>query len=213
MPEAGAVLKFPGGKSPKKSEASQAAPPPPVMDAYQYEDTVELYTIAVSVKRKGEDIISLIDEDREAARKLDIEVLGVQIRSILEGEKLTRVIDALEDSVYRKVPCSLTREGVDKVHRLERLVSDADVIMIKRMSGHRGETAVALNGAIPARSPVDSGFWIPLVIVGVSGIIGVIALIALTQSKQSNQLGQSIQPIQPIKPSKLKKSNRKAQSR
>lgn len=216
MPEAGAVLKFPGGKPPKKAETLKSAPSLPAMDSYEYEDTVELHTIALSVKRKGEEIISLIDEDRDAARRVGIEVLGVQIRSILEGEKLTRVIDALEDAIYRKVPCSLTREGVDKVHRLERLVSDADSIVVQRMSGRRGDLGKSLKAVYSERSSIDNSIWIPLVIVGIAGIVGVIAILAFAQPRPTNPsgpLGQSAQPIQSTTLSKSKKSKQVAQSR
>ncbi len=222
MPEAGAVLKFPGGKPPKKPESIKPPPSLPSMDSYEYEETVELHQIAISVKRRGEEIVSLIDEDRDAARKAGIEVLGLQIRAILEGEKFSRVMDALEDATFRRVAVQLTREGIDKVHRLERLVSDADTIVIQRMSGRKKELGRSI-GDLPQRTQLDSGFWVPLVIVGIAGVLGVLGVVAImtiTNARQNNQLGQVVPPVQVTKPGKLlnyssrsRKSKKMGQSR
>jgi hypothetical protein len=136
MVDAGAVLKFPGGR-PSKKEVIHETSPLPAMDSYSYEDTVDLYQIAVSVKRKSEELIKFVDENRAVARSAGIEILAVQVGAILEGDRLQRVMDALEDAVYRRTAVTLTRDGVDKIHRIEKLTADADQVIIGFMNGKK----------------------------------------------------------------------------
>lgn len=203
MADAGAVLKFPGGKNPKSESvvplvkkpsppAQLGAPSSPAMDSYDYDETVSLYQIASAVKKKAEDLGTFVDQNRQIARQAGIEMLAVQIGSILEGNKFQRVVDALEDSVYRRIPITLTRDGADKVHRMERLIAEADSTIVQHMTGRRGEPAmgqIAAPQQIPyqtysERASSDVSTWLPIVIIGIAGIVGVIAIIAMTRQPQ-----------------------------
>lgn len=196
MADGGAVLKFPGGKDPKSARVEcplplsrQGAPPTPTIDSYDYDETVTLYQIAISVKKKAEDLGAFVDQNRITARQAGVEMIAVQVTSILEGDKFQRVVDSLEDAVYRRVPISLTRDGADKVHRLERLLAEADGTIVQFMGGRR--TDPAMGQGIPSqqipyqvyseRASSDVSTWIPVVIIGIAGIVGVIAIIALTR--------------------------------
>lgn len=188
MADPAGVLKFPGGKPEKKLPITTETRSLPKIDSYDYDETVNLYQIATSVKKKAEDLVQFVDQNRPVARQAGIEMLAVQLNSILEGEKFQRVIDALEDAVYRRVPVSLTQEGIDKVHRMERLIADADSVIVNFMNGRKiepmmGQGNVPTYPAYPAFAPVhsnDTGTWMPLLIIGIAGIVGVIAIIALT---------------------------------
>lgn len=197
MADGGAVLRFPGGKNPKEESlplvkqcgpTEPGNPPLPVMDSYDYDETVALYQIASSVKKKGEDLGTFVDQNRQVARQAGIEMVTVQITSILEGDKFQRVMDSLEDAVYRRSPISLTRDGADKVHRLEKLIAEADGTIIQHMTGRSIAPAMGQNVTqyqpIPMyseRASSDVATWIPVVIIGIAGIVGVIAIIALTR--------------------------------
>jgi hypothetical protein len=202
------VLKFPGGKG--KPEVSlpltREGPSTPAFDKYDYDEAVALYQIATFVKNKAEDLSKFVDENRQIARQAGIEMLVVQITSILEGEKFQRVVDALQDAVYRRVPITLTRDGADKVHRLEKLISEADSSVIQFMTGRKAEPN--LGQGVPLYSPAsipiyadrgsnDVSTWIPVVVIGIAGIVGVIAIIALT-----NRPRETIEA--PTVPSKIK---------
>jgi hypothetical protein len=193
MADPGAVLKFPGGKPPPAETPlplTSKGTTVPKLSSYDYDETVNLYQIATSVKKKAEDLILFVEQNRSVARQAGIEMLAVQLTSILEGEKFQRVVDSLEDSVYRRIPVALTQAGVDKVHRMERLIADADHVIVNYMNGRKVEPMMGQSSG-PSYSqmpfPVyansgssDAGTWIPVVIIGIAGIIGVIAIIALT---------------------------------
>lgn len=209
----GAVLKFPGGKDPKPGNparvecplplAREGAPPPtPAIDSYDYDETLALYQIATGVKKKGEDLISFVDQNRITARQAGVEMIAVQITSILEGDKFQRVVDSLEDAVYRRIPISLTRDGADKVHRLERLIAEADGTIVHFMGGRRTEPAMGQSipqyqipyPVYPDRASSDVSTWIPVVIIGIAGIVGVIAIIALTRQPSVTPVVVSAKP-------------------
>lgn len=198
MADGGAVLKFPGGKI--KGECSlplvHETSPQPAIDSYDYDETLELYQIATSVKKKAEDLGTFVDQNRQLARQAGVEMLAVQVTSILEGDKFQRVVDSLEDAIYRRIPISLTRDGADKVHRLERLISEADSSIVQFMgNGRRIDSTLGQSlpqqNSIPYpmyadRASSDVSTWIPVVIIGVAGIIGVIAIVALTRQPRKS---------------------------
>ena len=195
MADGGSVLKFPAGKEDIPAK-SRKAPPPPAMDNYGHDEALDLYQIATSVKRKAEELVKFVDDNRGLARQAGIEVVAVQVNSILEGEKFQRVIDALEDAVYRGIPTNLTREGAEKVHRLEKLVADADTIIISHMNGKKPagdysmgqqQPTMFLPAPVYSEAPrrTDSSDWMPAIIFGIAGLVGLIAILAITQSRRS----------------------------
>jgi hypothetical protein len=189
MVDAGALLKFPGGKNSGPKKAVHDAAPLPVMDSYDYEQTVELYQIAIAIKKKAEDLVKVADENRTSIRQAGIGIVAVQVSSILEGDRFQMIMDALEDAVYRRVPVTLSREGVDKIHRLEKLIAEADYVVVNLISGKKndaelGQTAPAYQAipyAIAQNNATDVSRWMPAIIVGVAGIVAIIAILALTQ--------------------------------
>jgi hypothetical protein len=168
------------------------------MDTYGHDDALDLYQIATSVKRKAEELVKFVDDNRGLARQAGIEVIAVQVNSILEGEKFQRVVDALEDAVYRGIQTNLTREGAEKVHRLEKLVSDADSIIISYMNGKKpaGEYTMGQQAPAPMYLPApmyqeaprrtDSSDWMPAIIFGIAGLVGLIAILAITQQSRNS---------------------------
>lgn len=208
MAEGGVVLKFPAGKPgiPLTKTKAQTLPPIPPLEKYDYDKTVELYQIGSSIKRKAQELVTFINQNRQIARQAGIELLGVQLTSILEGDRFQPVVDALEDAVHRQTPVSLTHEGLGKIHEVERLIADADNVIVHFMNGKKvepsmGQTAAPTQAAptvtyapstpypvpypmYPPQPASESSAWIPVVIIGIAGIIGVIAIIAITQKKK-----------------------------
>jgi hypothetical protein len=206
MADPGAVLKFPGGKPPPAETSlplTSKGTNLPKLSSYDYDETVNLYQIASSVKKKAEDLILFVEQNRSVARQAGIEMLAVQLTSILEGDKFQRVVDSLEDSVYRRIPVSLTQEGVDKVHRMERLIADADHVIVNYMNGRKVEPMMGQTAPPYSAMPFpvynnsgssDAGTWIPVVIIGIAGIIGVIAIIALT-NRPRETVAAAVAPV------------------
>lgn len=204
MADPGSLLKFPGGKPEKPEKPVPFCPPTvtPKLDSYEYDETVNLYQVATSVKKKAEDLVQFVDQNRPIARQAGIEMLAVQLNSILEGEKFQRVVDALEDSVYRRVPVALTQDGIDKVHRMERLIADADKVIVNYMNGRKIEPMMGQSSA-PSFAPYpvygpqptsDLGTWMPVLIIGIAGIVGVIAIIALSNNNRPREVVEVSSP-------------------
>jgi hypothetical protein len=205
MADPGSLLKFPGGKPEKALPFTSKGGSLPTLDTYEYDETVNLYQIATSVKKKAEDLIQFVDQNRAVARQAGIELLTVQLTSILEGDKFQRVVDALEDAVYRRVPIALTQDGIDKVHRMERLIADADSFIVNFMNGKKiepmlGQAPTPSGSTYPSFSPYpvyaphqssDLGTWMPVLIIGIAGIVGVIAIIALSNNRPREAAGVS----------------------
>jgi hypothetical protein len=214
MADPAGVLKFPGGKPEKEGKPlpiTHQGTNLPKLDTYDYDETVNLYQIATSVKKKAEDLVQFVDQNRPVARQAGIEMLAVQLNSILEGEKFQRVIDSLEDAVYRRVPVSLTQDGVDKVHRMERLIADADSVIVNFMNGRKIEPMMG-QSALPAFGPYpvyghqqssDVGTWMPVLIIGIAGIVGVIAIIALSNNNRPRETVE-VSSVTPPKPKSRK---------
>jgi len=190
MADGGAVLKFPVGKQEAPVSRPRQAPPPPAMDSYGQEEAMELHQIASSVKRKAEDLVKFVDDNRAVARQAGIEVIAVQINSILEGDRFQRVMDALEDAAYRAIPLGLTREGVDKVHRLEKLVADADGIIVGFMNGKRdyaiGQSQPLTLPYVEPRRSSEASDWMPAIIFGIAGLVGLVVILAITQKSRTS---------------------------
>lgn len=200
MATPGTVLSFPGGRDNKKDKKESSvplthqSPPMPAIDSYDYDETVSLYQIATSVKKKAEDLVLFVEQNRSVARQAGVEMLAVQLNSILEGEKFQRVVDSLEDGVYRRVPVSLTQDGVDKVHRMERLIADADSVIVHFMNGRKIEPGLGQTqpsaypmAPYPMYAPApssDMSGWMPVIIISIAGIVGVIAILALAQQSR-----------------------------
>jgi hypothetical protein len=197
MADGGNVLKFPspnaapiiagGGAALKlasKKPRECILPPPPPLDSYKYEDAVDLFDIAKTIKKKAGELISYVDDNRGAARKAGIEVLTVQIGSILEGGRFQRVYDALEEAVQNQTSVTLTREGVDKLNRLERLMAEADGIVVGYVGG--GKRIGRALGSDYGPEPSDISKWIPVLIIGIAGIVGVIAILAMSQKSRNS---------------------------
>ena len=193
MVDAGALLKFPGGKNSGPKKAVHDAAPLPVMDSYDYEQTVELYQIAIAIKKKAEDLVKVADDNRTSIRQAGIGIVAVQVSSILEGDRFQMMMDALEDAVYRRVPVTLSREGVDKIHRLEKLIAEADFVVVSLIN-RQGGSNPSLSQAAPSYQAIpyaiaqdnstDVSRWMPAIIVGVAGIVAIIAILALTQQNR-----------------------------
>jgi hypothetical protein len=185
----GNVLNFPFQKAKREVSPLQLACQKPItpistpMDSYDLEETLTLHEIVSSIRKRAQILERFLDNNRALARDAGIEMLVVQISSILEGDKFQRVADALDDAAAEKMPISLTREGSDKVHRLERLVAEADGIVVNFMGGRKIELGQA--SPIGDRSSNHISIWIPVLIIGVAGIVGVLALMAFTNKSQT----------------------------
>jgi hypothetical protein len=189
----GSVLKFPSARPAGKPDAKSPEPVWPKLNQYTREEALSIYEIASSVKKKGEDFVAVVEQNPSIARQAGVEMLAVQLTSILESDKFQRVMEALQESVFQNAPLRLTNEGADKISRLEKITADVDHFVISFMNGRKVEPTMgqAQAALAPTSYPVYVGhnsdgisMWLPLVIIGVAGIVGVIAIVALTRQSR-----------------------------
>lgn len=79
-----------------------------------------------SVIQRGNALFDWLDSERDKARDLGIESIIVELLALVEGVRLRRIHDALEDAVESKSGCEITEEGLAALHRAERLIADAE---------------------------------------------------------------------------------------
>lgn len=182
-PGASNILKFPSNKP----TAEVCAPTTPIFiqtESFDFESTLELYQLAVSLSKRSEEIIHFTDKNRSDARKAGIETLAIEISSIMEGSRFAQVLDTLEDAVYRHEPVDLTPAGLAKLHRLETIVSEADgVIVSNAMEWSAGRSRPVEKTFVPvlgqsANRSSDFSTWIPFLVIGMIGVVGVVAVVA-----------------------------------
>lgn len=120
---AGEVLRFPGsgGEERKVPTFRQA----PVLETFEVAESAELLIVAQQALTGAETLLEFIHENRDLARHCGIETIGVEIVAIMEGDRFSSVVDALEEAVRRERPASLTANGLAILRRMEALLAEA----------------------------------------------------------------------------------------
>lgn len=102
-----------------------AAPLPPGMQVFDQARTRDLLAVLNHVLAAGRALIEFIDSDRNLARTAGVETIGIEVASILGGDRIGRLVDTIEESLSRNEPVSLSQEGLAELRRLERLLAEA----------------------------------------------------------------------------------------
>jgi hypothetical protein len=149
------------------------------MDSYDYEETLHLYGVAVEVSKRCEEFIRFVEDNRLSSFPAPVGVISVQVNSILEGDRFKGVMGALKDAVNQRTGVTLSREGLDKVYRLEKLIADAD--QVSGLSGGRKGRSL---GSSVSLGQFDISGWTPVILVSIAGIVGIFAIFALSKSRK-----------------------------
>lgn len=99
--------------------------PPQSFETFDERKAKDLLGIARTSMDNAQAILEFTDADRQTARQAGIETIAVEISALLQGERLERVLDALETSATRDKPVQLSGDGLGVLRRLERLAAEA----------------------------------------------------------------------------------------
>jgi hypothetical protein len=99
--------------------------PPQSFETFDEGKTKDLLGVARTSLDNAQAILEFTDANRQTARQAGIETIAVEIAALLQGERLERVLDALETSASREKPVQLSGDGLGVLRRLERLAAEA----------------------------------------------------------------------------------------
>lgn len=151
-----------------------------------------------SILNRGTAIFDWVDSEREAARKLGIETIVIELLALVEGMRLRHMHDALQDAAESNSGCELTEEGIAALHRAERLIAEAERRLpggIVPATGSK-EPEKALSGAsagqaapaTPQETNPGSSKWITIAFVSIgllaAGAMG-FAIFLMSELKKS----------------------------
>lgn len=168
-----ALLKFPfPGAAPREAKP-QAILKASVLESFTREQGLEVLSSARKTVAGARAVIEFARANRGLARQAGIEIACVEMLAIMEGEKLGRVLDAVDElGMSGDKSLHLTQEGVSQLRTMEGLLAEASS-NIRRFTGAGfGLPAPAKLGQGRA-SPVDPSWWIPMVVFSIVVIAGI----------------------------------------
>lgn len=169
---AGEVLKFPAmGARPAPAPSLRNAP---TFETFDVDASKRLLDLIHEELEKSEQLLELVDNRRADARTAGIESIAIEICALIEGGRLQGVADTLAESIEKGVDAHITTTGMDRVRRVEKLLSESNMGLTRIPVPGR------LSGATPfrlAQTPIDPAAytWVPLVFFGLV-VVGVIAV-------------------------------------
>lgn len=172
------VHHFPGSSpQPEKKPVAPAPRPAPVFKKFEPDQAKELCLVVREVLRGCEALQAYVAANREVSRESGIESIMIEMTAIMEGPRMERVVDALEDAMLRGTSVSLTTTGLMRVRRLESLLAESSKNLSRfsaiRFPGERtspvilnlGETRSSSSDAIWTGCLIFAGVAITLAVV------------------------------------------------
>lgn len=129
------VHRFPtpgGGGEEKKPVFSR---PPAELETFDTERGAELLAVARNSLSSAETLLEFVHDNRELARHSGIETIAIELVAIMQGDRFSRVIDALEESARDGIPVQITREGLATLRRVESLLAESSANVRKFTEG------------------------------------------------------------------------------
>jgi hypothetical protein len=174
---AGEVLRFP-------TMGNRPSPTPPPAPSLRSAPSFETFDVAASKRLlelvqeeldKSEQLFELVDNRRADAKVAGIESIAIEICALIEGGRLQAVADTLSESIGENVDAHVTTTGMDRVRRVEKLLSEANMGLTRIKTS--GVAPSQLAAAMRASTPMDPAVytWVPLVFFGLV-VVGVIAV-------------------------------------
>lgn len=97
----------------------------PGMQAFDQGRTSDLLHVARNVLSGARTLVEFIDSERPLARLAGVETIGIEVSSILSGERVTRVTDAVQEATASGQGVHISHEGLGEIRRLEKLLAEA----------------------------------------------------------------------------------------
>ena len=161
------ILRFPQPDRPARPKPSLR--PAPIFETVDPPHARQLLDLSSTLVMKAQELVEYAESHREAARQAGVESIAIQVSVVLEGNRLEHVIDALEEAVETKKPVQVTVEGLHRLRRFERLLSEG-AQNLARFGGSLslGDRAAPLRG-VPLSPPLPGIlFVLPFVILGLA---------------------------------------------
>lgn len=70
-------------------------------------------------------LLSFIDQNRDLARHAGVETIGIELVALMEGDRFSRVIDALEEAIECENAAHISTDGMGILKRIETLLAEA----------------------------------------------------------------------------------------
>lgn len=122
----GAVLRFP-----ETGKKVRAIPEPEVhLEHLGVDSAKELLPLVRDRLAKSEAFLRQLSTRRKEIRRRGLESTLIEISSIVDGNRVQSVRDALEESISKNRGVDITQAALDRVHRLDILVAEATELMI-----------------------------------------------------------------------------------
>lgn len=120
----GALHRFPAKLSQGSPQTS--AEGPQQFEVLDVDRAEELLMLVRGQLAKIGDLIAFMDDQREEAQRLGIESIAIELCALFEGGRLAAVKDELVDAVKHLRRAQITSEGLNYVHRVEKLLVKAE---------------------------------------------------------------------------------------
>lgn len=121
----------PGGEEKKPFFVAPAT----VLETFDPVRTSELLEVARNALAGAETLLDFVHENRDLARHSGIETIAIELVAIMQGDRFSRVIDALEESSRQGMPVQLTPEGLSTLRRMESLLAESSANVRKFTEG------------------------------------------------------------------------------
>ena len=183
----GDTLKFPSQR--QDPTPAPALRPAVVMETIPLSEASELLKILSMRISQAQDLLSYVDRRRPDARRAGVETIAIELSAVLEGGRLERAYDALEEAIQKQKPANLTRESLDRIRRFELLITDAarnlGDVPLQELSGAVKRRIGLGDGQAPISTVPAALIWAPVAFFGVLVIsISVVWLLSSSEKKK-----------------------------
>lgn len=177
---AGELLRFPtAAPRPKPPAELRSAPS---FEAFEVADAKRLLELVQEELRKSEQLFELVDHRRADAKAVGIESIAIEICALVEGGRLDAVADTLAESIGKNVQTHITTTGMDRVRRVEKLLAEANVGLM-RLRPTAGRPAALPTLGISSSGDAVGYLWVPLAFFGLV-VVGMIAVALLSPAER-----------------------------
>lgn len=142
-------------------------------------------------------LLVFLDDQRDEARRLGIESIAIELCALYEGGRLVAVRDELVDAVGHRRRARITPEGLDYVHRVEKLLAKTDA-PLAAVPKSQVQPRNLLEGAPRLASPsaTDTLIWASVAMVGlVAGLLVVCHVVMPAQPPHQKKQGKRMRGL------------------
>lgn len=184
----GALHRFPV----KLSQSSFQPLPQEEFEVLDVSRAEELLKLVQSQLFKIGDLVTFMDDHREETRRLGVESIAIELCALYEGGRISAVRDELADAVSHRRRARITPEGMDYVHRVEKLLAKTESPMAQARRAEAPAPRNLLEGA-PRLSAVpvstDMLIWGSVVMASlVAGVLVVCHVVASPAPKEPKRI-------------------------